>query len=263
MKYLLYFCKKKLMFHNYLSFLYHSTNEHGVHSPFVFKLVTQCFYDKKRYAIYTILDQYRKVLLSNKKSINITEYGAGSRIFKSNTRAINKIAKYAGISTKRAQLLYRICTYFKIENALEIGTSLGIGTCSIALGSKRVTTIEGCHETLKIAQDNLAKFKFKNIHFIQENFDTAIPKLNERYDLIYIDGNHQKEATLTYFEHLIKNSHNDTVFIFDDIHWSKEMEEAWQLIRTDKRVTVSIDTFQWGIVSLRKEQEKEHFIIRV
>jgi predicted O-methyltransferase YrrM len=251
------------MFRNYLSFLYHSTNEHGVHSPFVFKLLTQCFYDKKKYASYAILSQYKKALLSNKSKINITEYGAGSIVFKSNTRAINKIAQYAGISTKRAQLLYRICNYFQIENALEIGTSLGIGTCSIALGSKRVTTIEGCPETLKIAQKNSAKFKLKNIHFIQENFDVIIPKLSETYDLIYIDGNHQKEATLAYFESLIKNSHNDTIFIFDDIHWSTEMEEAWQEICANKHVTVSIDTFQWGIVCLRKEQRKEHFIIRV
>jgi len=251
------------MIKSFLSFLYHSTNEHGVHSPFVFNLVTKCFYDKKTYNNYGVINQYKTSLLANKKTINITEYGAGSRVFKSTKRPVSKIAKHVGVSDSRAQLLNRFCTYFKVANALEIGASLGIGTCSMALGSKHVTTIEGCPETLQIAKSNLAYFDLKNIDFIQANFDEAIPKLTERYDLIYIDGNHQKEATLNYFESLLKNSHNDTVFIFDDIHWSKEMEEAWQEICDDKRVTVSIDTFQWGIVFIRKEQQKEHFMIRV
>jgi len=41
------------------------------------------------------------------------------------------------------------------------------------------------------------------------------------------------------------------------------MEEAWHYIKEHSKVTVTIDTFQWGIVFFRREQEKEHFIIRV
>jgi len=82
-------------------------------------------------------------------------------------------------------------------------------------------------------------------------------------DLIYFDGNHQKEASLHYFEKLLPLAHNDSVFIFDDIHWSREMEEAWEQIKAHPRVRVSIDAFYWGLVFFRKEQEKEHFTIRL
>ena len=100
---------------SYLNFLYHSKNEHGVHSPFVFNLVTKCFYDKKQYPEYAILKNYRKSLLQNKNTIEVTDFGAGSRVFKSNTRQIAKIAKTAGITPKRAELLFRITKYFQPE----------------------------------------------------------------------------------------------------------------------------------------------------
>ena len=119
---------------SYLNFLYHSKNEHGVHSPFVFNLVTKCFYDTQNYPEYSILKNYRKALLQNKNTIKVTDFGAGSRIFKSNTRQMAKIAKTAGITSKRAELLFRIVRYFQPNSILEIGTSLGLATSALSLG---------------------------------------------------------------------------------------------------------------------------------
>jgi len=98
---------------SYLNFLWNSKNEHGVHSPFVFDLVTKCFYDTKKYTEYSILKEYRKSLLKNKNYIEVTDFGAGSKVFKSNKRQISKIAQTAGISQKRAELLFQITNYFK------------------------------------------------------------------------------------------------------------------------------------------------------
>jgi predicted O-methyltransferase YrrM len=83
------------------------------------------------------------------------------------------------------------------------------------------------------------------------------------YQLIYFDGNHSKEATLQYFNLLLPTITNETVWIFDDIHWSTDMTEAWETIKKHPKVKVTIDTFQWGLVFFRSEQEKEHFTIRV
>jgi len=70
-----------------------------------------------------------------------------------------------------------------------------------------------------------------------------------------------------FFFHLFLRSpplaHNNSVFIFDDIHWSKEMQEAWQEMIAYPEVRVSIDTFQWGLIFFRKEQTKQDFTIRV
>jgi predicted O-methyltransferase YrrM len=229
--------------------------------------VTKCFYDKKNYPEYSILKNYRNSLLANKNTIEVTDFGAGSRVFKSNTRAINQIAKNAGISSKRAELLFRIVNYFQPENILEIGTSLGLATSALALGNKnaKIITLEGCPNTLSIAKIQLQKFNFNTIEYINAEFSTYLTTHNLKpttYNLIYFDGNHSKNATLEYFELLLPTITNDSVWIFDDIHWSKDMEEAWELIKNHPKVKVTIDTFQWGIVFFRSEQEKEHFVIR-
>lgn len=254
---------------SYFNFLWNSKNEHGVHSPFVFDLVTKCFYDKKEYPEYSILKEYRKALLQNTCTIEVTDFGAGSKVFKSNTRAINQIAKNAGISIKRAELLFRIVRYYQSSNILEIGTSLGLATSALALGSvgtkSKTTTLEGCPNTLDVAKNQFKKFNLQNVNPIAMEFSNYFQSdlKSESYDLIYFDGNHSKQATLDYFGFLLPTISNDTVWIFDDIHWSADMEEAWGIIKNHPKVTITIDTFQWGIVFFRREQEKEHFTIRV
>lgn len=256
---------------SYLKFLWNSKNEHAVHSPFVFNLLTKCFYDRKSKPEYAILKKYRKSLLENPDFIEVTDFGAGSRVFRSNRRQISKIAKTAGISPKRAELLFRVTTYFQPENILEIGTSLGLATSALAMGSRslgtkgKVITIEGCANTADIAKNQLEQFNCNNVENVISEFESFLITENLQsaiYDLIYFDGNHSKSATLKYFELLLSTITNDSVWIFDDIHWSEEMEEAWEIIRNHPKVKVTIDTFQWGFVFFRREQEKEHFIIR-
>lgn len=252
---------------SYLQFLQKSTNEHGVHSPFVYQLVTECFYNRTHYKHCQILEDYRNDLLKNDNTILIQDFGAGSKILNNNQRKIARIAKNAGISKKRAQVLNRLVKYFNHKNILEIGTSLGIGTSALSLGNKNanIITLEGCPETAKVAQHQFEKYNLDNIHLKIGEFSKTLSKALEgkKYDLIYFDGNHQKQPTIEYFKQCLQHIHNDSVFIFDDIYWSKEMLEAWKYILKHPKVTVSIDTFRWGFVFFRKEQPKQHFIIRL
>jgi predicted O-methyltransferase YrrM len=253
---------------SYIKFLWYSKNEHGVHSPFVFDLVTKCFYDKTIYPEYSILKSYRKSLLTNKNFIEVTDFGAGSRVFKSNKRQISKIAKTAGISSKRAELLFRLVRYFQPNQILEIGTSLGLAISALSIGNLKseIISLEGCPNTITIAKNQFLKFNFNNVNFVQTEFNSYLKNFQlpaSCFQLIYFDGNHSQTATLDYFEFLLPTITNDSVWIFDDIHWSSEMENAWEIIKNHPKVKVTIDTFQWGIVFFRTEQEKEHFVIRV
>ena len=250
----------------YIKFLIKSTNQHGVHSPFVYNLITKCFYDRTNYNAYRHILNYKKDLLKDKTRIKVTDLGAGSQVMKHKERSISSMAKNAGSTNKRAKLLYRLANYFNPKAILELGTSLGIATHAMSLANQetKMTTVEGCPNISAFAKANLKTHQLNNIAIKTGDFSDIINQLlPNKYDLIFFDGNHQKEATLEYFETLLQTINNDSLFIFDDIYWSKEMTEAWESIKQHPKATVTIDTFFWGFVFFRKEQVKEHFTIRV
>ncbi len=248
----------------YLHFLLHSTNQHGVHSPFVYDLVTKCFYDKRHYEKYTVLDAHRKALLKDTRSIHVKDFGAGSRVFKTDERAIQSIAKHVGSTPKLQYLLYRLAQYFHPKQILELGTSLGMGTLAMTLGASKgiLTSLEGCPETARTAREYMEAYSLKPKIVTTEFIDFL--KVDEaEYDMVYVDGHHNYEATLNYFNILLGKVNSNSLIIFDDIHWSQEMTDAWNEIVKHPNVTVSIDTFHWGLVFFRKEQPKQHFRIRL
>ena len=249
----------------YLSFLLRSTNQHGVHSPFVYDFVTKCLYDKTRYEDYNILNNYKNALLKDDFTLKITDFGSGSRVFKSNNRKVSDIAKHAGATHNRMKLLYRVVNYFEPKEILELGTSLGLSTISLALAKNtRVTSLEGCPETSAKANDSLIAAGVENVSILKGDFTESIHNLlDKNFDLIYIDGNHSKDATLAYFEKLLPTATNDSVWIFDDIYWSEDMQQAWKCIQSHPKVQVTVDCFWLGFVFFRKEQREEHFAIRL
>lgn len=250
----------------YIKFMFTAKNQHSVHSPFVYDLITKCFYDKTNYKEYQQLKTYRKTLLDSKSNIDITDLGEGSKIFSSNKREVSSITKTSGSSVKSTKLLFRISKYLKPNQCLELGTSLGIATYAMALGNpkSKITTIEGCPNTSEFTKSQFKALSIQNTTFKDGHFKDVIPTLEQsHFDLIFFDGHHNKEATIAYFETLLPKAKNDTVFIFDDIYWSKGMTEAWKYIKQHPKTIIAIDTFFWGFVFFRKEQPKQNFKIRM
>jgi predicted O-methyltransferase YrrM len=211
--------------------------------------------------------QFRKSLGKNKNYIEVTDFGAGSRVFKDNKRQVSAIAAKAGISMKRGKLLSKTLDYFKPDRILEIGTSLGIATAYMAATcpKAKIITLEGCPTVAGIAKEAFEAFQLNNIEVVTGEFSNTLADVlkNNQFDFIYFDGNHQKEPTLDYFEQCLAAAHKDSVFIFDDIHWTKDMEEAWEEIKNHKSVTLSLDTYKWGMVFFREGQVKQHFTLRI
>ena len=254
----------------YLNYHFTASNGkgHGVHSPFVFDFITKVLRDKKKYDCYEKIEAVRKELINDLRLIHVDDFGAGSTVMKLNERKISAIARSSLKPKKYAQLLFRIVQYYKPVTIVELGTSFGITTSYLASGNKDATvyTCEGATTIASIAQNNFNKLNLNNIELIQGNFDETLPglltKLN-KIDLAFIDGNHRKEPTLSYFHQLLNHSAASTILIFDDIHWSEEMEAAWQEIQNHPSVTLSIDLFFIGIIFLNNNfKVKQQFSIR-
>jgi len=197
----------------------------------------------------------------------VEDFGAGSTILKNKKRVVRDIAKTSVKPKKYGQLLFRLVHYFELKNILELGTSLGITTLYLAKPDSQtnIITMEGCPQTASLAKKNFSELKCKNINLILGNFDKTLPSAlakMKKVDLVFFDGNHRKEPTLQYFNECLKYAHNDSLFIFDDIHWSVEMEQAWEIIKANKSVTVTIDVFFMGFIFFKKELTKQDFVVK-
>lgn len=254
----------------YLYYYFTAANRkgHGTHSPFIFDFITKVLNDKKHYYEYSRIEGLRKKLLTDHTILTVEDFGAGSTIDKTNQRTIASIARNAAKPRKFGQLLYRIVRYYQPQSILELGTSLGITTSYLSLANPdaKLTTMEGSLAIAEAARQNFKNFNLDNISLVEGNFDETLKAVTSKIpsiDLVFIDGNHREEPTVRYFEELLSKANNDSIFIFDDIHWSSDMEAAWKTIQQHPSVRCSVDLFFIGIVFFRTEfKEKQHFVIR-
>ena len=247
-------------------YLLRSFHLHGIHSPFIYELNEVVFKEKTRFYAFDEVEAIRSKLLLTHKEIKVLDLGAGSQVNNSKTRKISQIAKSALKSPKNAQVLFRLVQKFKPNTILEIGTSLGITTCYLARSNKasNIFTLEGSPEITKVAQINFNKLGIKNVNQIVGNFNETLSetlKSIKVLDFVFFDGNHQKTPTLAYFNECLKKADENSIFVFDDIYWSKEMTTAWKEIKRHEKVVVTIDCFEMGIVFFKKDQAKEHFTV--
>ena len=252
---------------DYIQHRFHAKTRHGVHSPFVYRLVDTIIYDSSPKKVYTEVENIRKTLLADDRTITVLDLGAGSHINKNNQKKVSDIAAHALKSPKLAQLLYRIVADLQPQNMIELGTCLGVTSIYLqkAAPEAKLYTLEGSPETAAIAKETFIKAGLNKIELITGNFDDTLPgviKGLDKVDFVFVDGNHQKDATLKYFEWCLPKVHENTLIVFDDIYWSEGMKEAWEEIKAHPDVKVTIDLFWIGLVYFKSGRPKENFKIK-
>jgi len=251
----------------FLRYLLRSNSKFGVHSPFLYQLITEVFEDKTIYPAYQEVESLKAALLKNEQQIEVIDHGAGSRVDKGNLRSISRITKNTSKPTKYGRLLYRLVQYLKPDNVIELGTSMGLSAAYMAFArpESKIITIEGSPNIAKVAKKNFDDLNLPNVQLNQGTFDEILPKIlreTGKTDFVFIDGNHRKAPTLNYFEQCLSRAVNDTCLVFDDIHWSEGMESAWEVIKHNRKVTLSVDLFFMGIIFFKEELTKQDFVIR-
>jgi predicted O-methyltransferase YrrM len=240
---------------------------HGIHSPFVYELVSSVLNDTRYYYAYEKIELVKKNLLQDKRTLIVDDFGAGSKN-ESEVKKISEIAAKAVSKEKFGRLLFRLANYYHARTIFELGSSLGISTSYMASADKLsdVITLEGSTAISGIAKETFSQLELKNIKLVTGNFDQKLANLiaeNPPADLVFIDGNHRKKPVLEYFEKFLSKISKNSMIIIHDIHWSREMEEAWAIIQQHPKVKISIDLFSAGLVFFRDEfQVKQQFLIR-
>lgn len=251
-EYLLYFLKKE--------------NEHSIHSPYYF----QCYcglqaYLKTNRGGNRELEDLRKSFAGQKTLIQSRDYGAGSRWTSGSEKMISTIARRV-VSPLRNSLIYAyFCQQTEARQVLDLGTSLGINTGYLREQVQGMLySFEGDPSLLKLAEGYLGKFF--NVQLVPGNLDeslqTVVNQL-DRIDFVLMDANHRFGPTLGYFRTIYPKLHERSIVVVADIHWSREMKQAWEQLKAWPGVTGSIDFFDCGILFFRPSPNQTHLVLEV
>jgi predicted O-methyltransferase YrrM len=235
----------------------------GIHSPFLFRLIQECFNESPKTDSLDRALAYRESQLSSQETVNYSSAGANEVGEKK--EKIQKLARKSSVNNKYGILLYKLVRYFSPDEILEFGTSIGISTaflCSAKHEGCKIVSVEACKNTSEYAKRMLNKAGFTGVETVNERIEEYIVSQKSSPDLVYIDANHTFKGTMDIFQYLLKNVNNNSVLIFDDIYWSKEMVRIWKYIKQHSSVTMTIDLFRFGLVFVDKRLYKENFVIR-
>ncbi len=248
-------------FVSYIQFLLSGTTKYGVHSPFLHHFIKHILDHNGIFYCFPAIELVRNKASRNKIKIKKLDLGAGSSYSNKDNIQIKKILKQEQSSPKKAKLLFKIVNQFNPKNVLELGTSLGFTTAYLANARKKnsVITIEADEQKCLIANKTIKSLGIKNVKIINSSFNELFTKANNwHFNFIYFDGNHTEKATLTYFNWAVRNVNDNDVFVFDDIYWSKEMNNAWKTIVNHEKSRLTLDLFSLGIVFFNTNLSKQH-----
>jgi predicted O-methyltransferase YrrM len=240
-----------------------NTRGFGVHSPYLFDFVRYVISEKNPFYIFAEIEKQRSKLLNDNTIIQKNDFGTrASKQFK-----VCDIASKSICSPRKGQLLCRIVNYLKLNNVLELGTSFGISTAYIASlsNTRKCVTLEGCENTANIARQTFSELNLSNIEVITGNIDNTIQNALNKLsiiDFVYIDANHTFDATMRYFELILPKLNEKAVIVLDDIYWSKEMKQAWELIKLHSKVTSTFDLYHFGIVFFNPDLHAKNYKLR-
>ena len=248
----------------------HASNSrgHGIHSPFIYELIREVLNDDRNYYAYGKIETVRSTLLRDRRMLTVDDFGAGSAQAGSVENRVSDIAA-GSLSTKKfGRLLFRLADFYRARQIIELGSSLGISAAYLASANResRVNTIEGSPSIAGIAAETFETLGLKNIILTTGKFEDRIGEIlitNRGADLVFLDGNHRKKPVLSYFEQILEHKAASSLIIVHDIHWSREMEEAWSIIQKHPAVKMTVDIFSAGLVFFREEfQVRQHFVVR-
>ncbi len=250
----------------YLNYLLKAKSNESLESGYISELYQHAIIKNEPPEGFEQVEHIRSELLAKNAWIDVHDLGAGKN--KPTLRRLRDIAKKSASNKRKSILLSNLISYTKPENVFELGTSFGISTMYMALSlpHSNVYTVEGCSQTLSIANNNFQRLNLSNIKPSNAIFEAELPRLLKTHgkaDFIFFDGNHTKQATLKYFKMALPYVHDKTVFVFDDICHSYEMSKAWDIIIDNEKVHSSVNLFQVGLVLFDKNLTKKNYILKL
>jgi predicted O-methyltransferase YrrM len=248
----------------YISYWLDAVDEHSLHSPFFFDFYTRVVKNKTGEEGIASIEQLRNKLLADHRPLKTRDPGSRQS---NKPRTVSSITQTSVSPLRFSGIYSRMIQHFKAHTILELGTSVGINTLYLAQQrDSSITTFEGSPELADMARLTFDFAEARNIRLIEGNLDRTLSEFLQtirKIDFILMDANHRYQPTVSYFESLLTRISESSIVVLDDIHYSAEMEKAWNELKTHKLVYGSADLYRCGILFFDPSLNKQHVILQL
>ncbi len=121
---------------------------------------------------------------------------------------------------ERGILLIAVALHFNSHKVLEFGTGRGFvaGCLSLLPSVESIHTIDKLKATETVGfMDKLSVINKEKVNFIQKNsFKLSAGDLDNDFDLVFVDGEHNRKAVSNDFNIAIKHTTDNAIIVFDD-----------------------------------------------
>jgi predicted O-methyltransferase YrrM len=160
------------------------------------------------------------------------------------------VARRDSTSKRRCQAMAALVASTGARSVVEMGTAVGISSAYLAAalevsGGGRVITLDLSPQRHTVAGDlherlGLADLVETRTGSFADTLEAALADAAP-IDVLFIDGHHQHEPTVQYYEQARPHLAPGAVVIFDDIRWSDGMRTAWAEVRAAPQSAVVAD----------------------
>lgn len=232
---------------DYLQFLLVSTNRHGIHSPFIYNFADKVLYAKSEENFEFIENQRLTMIQSRAKFLNTT---------------LSHFTSNFTLSSKYCKLLHRMVLHYKPETIIEYGKNNGILLNYILTASLQSnSSIQYHYDYDSSCQED--QIKIKTLELFSENSKV------ELFSPWEIRNDDSKKWFIFYGTDFWENFDaaksfidEQSIVIISQFRQTNELFTQWKQLSNLPEVTASIELFNMGILFFRKEQPKQHFILR-
>jgi len=252
---------------SHLKYFLSAIDDHSIQAPIAFQFYNDVFKHHMGNEAFETVGQIREYYTKSRTTFAYSTDGKSSSLSTQNKGKVKAIARWGSSPRQQTKLLCSLAFLLEKGTILELGTSLGIGTCSLALPnpSNHVYSFESNLDVVQIAKGTFEKWGVKNVEIVVGNIDDTLPAFLEDMpdpiDIVYIDANHTYGATVRYFELLWPRIKPDGAIIIDDIRWSKDMWKAWAFITSKSDMALSFDYGKCGLIVKKETNRRQHYII--
>lgn len=142
-------------------------------------------------------------------------------------------------------LLVKLARTFQPKTSLELGTCLGISCAYLAAGLNegQLITMESFQPLVPLATSNFEALNINNISLLCGDVPDLLKQelpLLPSIDFVFDDHLHAEKYVMEYLNIIKPYLSDQAVYLFDDIHRNASMESAWEKIKKDEAVKITI-----------------------